>query len=69
MIETVAERRILTDGARTLELHLLRNGHADGMIMVYLPNEKLLVEADVFKRLDQFLPTHREETLHRQLQL
>ena len=46
---TVADRRVLTDGSRTLELHLIKgNAHNDGILMAYLPKEKLLVEADVF---------------------
>ena len=48
-IEGVAEKRVLTDGARTLELHLLQgSNHADTMLIAYLPKEKVLVEADVF---------------------
>jgi glyoxylase-like metal-dependent hydrolase (beta-lactamase superfamily II) len=29
-------------------LHLGGNGHAEGLLVVYLPQEKLLIEADVF---------------------
>ena len=39
----------LTDGDRTIVLHRLKdNLHADGLLMVYLPRERILVEADVF---------------------
>ena len=49
LIETVTDRHILTDGSRTLEIyHIQGNGHNDGMLMAYLPEERLLIEADVF---------------------
>ncbi len=48
-VEGVRDRRVLTDGTRTVELHhIAGNAHADGLSMVYLPKEKLLSEADVF---------------------
>jgi glyoxylase-like metal-dependent hydrolase (beta-lactamase superfamily II) len=48
-IEAVAEKRVLSDGTRTLELYKLQGTeHADTMLIAYLPKEKLLVEADVF---------------------
>jgi len=47
--ETVAEKKILTDGTHTIELyHLTDFGHNDGMLIVYLPKEKVLLEADGF---------------------
>ena len=52
MVEGVRDRRVLTDGARTVELrHIVGNGHDDGLLMVYLPAEKLVIEADVFTPL------------------
>jgi glyoxylase-like metal-dependent hydrolase (beta-lactamase superfamily II) len=43
------DRRVLTDGARTVEIHhIAGNPHADGLLMVYLPKEKLLSQADTF---------------------
>ena len=40
---------LLTDGTRTIEVHLVRDSpHTDGMVMAYLSKEKLLVEADIF---------------------
>ena len=48
-IETVADKKVLSDTARTLELHLIKdNAHNDGILMAYLPAEKILVEADAF---------------------
>ena len=48
-VEGVRDRRVLTDGARTVELHhIAGNLHHDGLLMVYLPKEKLLIEADAY---------------------
>jgi glyoxylase-like metal-dependent hydrolase (beta-lactamase superfamily II) len=49
VIETVKDKRVLTDGNMTLELHLMRgNTHAEGLLMAYIPSEKLLIQADAF---------------------
>jgi glyoxylase-like metal-dependent hydrolase (beta-lactamase superfamily II) len=48
LIETVAEKRVLTDGAHTLELHHVQNGRVDGLLIAYVPAQKLVVEADLF---------------------
>jgi glyoxylase-like metal-dependent hydrolase (beta-lactamase superfamily II) len=48
-IETSADKKVLTDGTRTLELHLIKgNPHNDGILMAFLPKEKLLIEVDVY---------------------
>jgi len=48
-VEGVRDKRVLTDGLRTVEIHhIAGNTHADGMLMVYLPKERLLIEADAF---------------------
>jgi glyoxylase-like metal-dependent hydrolase (beta-lactamase superfamily II) len=48
-IELVLEKRVLSDGTRTLELYKLAgSNHADTMLIAYLPKETILVEADVF---------------------
>jgi glyoxylase-like metal-dependent hydrolase (beta-lactamase superfamily II) len=48
-IEGVGDKRVLTDGTRTVELHQIAGIlHHDGMLMVYLPKEKLLSQADAF---------------------
>ena len=45
----VGDKRVLTDGARTIELHKQQgNFHQDGLIFAYLPNEKVLLQADMF---------------------
>jgi glyoxylase-like metal-dependent hydrolase (beta-lactamase superfamily II) len=51
-IETVAESssKVLTDGTRRLEIYPITGSlHCDGMLMVYFPKEKLLVEADAYQ--------------------
>jgi glyoxylase-like metal-dependent hydrolase (beta-lactamase superfamily II) len=50
-VDTVRSKRVISDGTRTVEIHHLPTGHADDLLMVYLPKEKLLVEADVFTPL------------------
>lgn len=46
---TVAESLKLTDGTHVIDLYHMQNFlHNDGMLLVYLPNEKILYEADAF---------------------
>jgi glyoxylase-like metal-dependent hydrolase (beta-lactamase superfamily II) len=48
-IEGVAEKRVLQDETRTVEIyHVTGLPHADGMLLVYLPKEKILAYADMF---------------------
>src|SRR5437899_346748 len=48
-VEGVRDRRVMNDGTRTVEIHhVVGNNHEDGMLMVYLPKEKLLIQADMF---------------------
>ena len=48
-VEGVQDRRVLTDGTRVVELHhVAANLHHDGLLLAYLPKEKLLIEADAF---------------------
>ncbi len=47
IVEAVGEKKVLTDGVHTVELHHLQNfGHHDAMLIAYLPKEKVLFEAD-----------------------
>ena len=47
MVEGMGEKKVLIDGTHVIELYHLRNfGHHDGMVMAYLPKEKVLLEAD-----------------------
>ncbi|MGE0822699.1 MAG: MBL fold metallo-hydrolase [Candidatus Binatia bacterium] len=48
-IETVdTEKKVVTDGERTVEIHAVPNAHAEGMVIVYLPREKLMFVSDLF---------------------
>jgi glyoxylase-like metal-dependent hydrolase (beta-lactamase superfamily II) len=48
-VEGMQDKRVLSDGSRTVELHLIKDTvHDDGLIMAYLPKEKLLIEADAY---------------------
>jgi glyoxylase-like metal-dependent hydrolase (beta-lactamase superfamily II) len=47
IVEAVGEKKALTDGTHTIELYHLQNfAHHDGMLVAYLPKEKVLLEAD-----------------------
>jgi len=47
VVEAVGEKKVLTDGTHVVELYHLQNfGHHDGMLIAYLPKEKVLLEAD-----------------------
>jgi hypothetical protein len=40
---------VLTDGTMTLEIHLMRDQpHSEGLLMVYLPKDKLLIQSDAY---------------------
>ncbi|HYF17089.1 MAG TPA: MBL fold metallo-hydrolase [Ramlibacter sp.] len=42
-------RRVFSDASRTVEVHMIEGGpHAQGFQMVWLPRERLLVQADAF---------------------
>jgi len=46
---TVKEEHKMTDGEHTLEIyHVQDSMHNDGMLMVYLPQQKIVIEADEF---------------------
>ena len=48
-IETVGDRRVFQDATRTFEVHRIQGlPHADGLLVGYLPKEKILVYADMF---------------------
>ncbi len=47
--ETVSEKKVMTDGNHVIELdHLQGSGHNAGLLVAYLPKEKILIEADAF---------------------
>jgi glyoxylase-like metal-dependent hydrolase (beta-lactamase superfamily II) len=48
-IETVGDRRVFTDGNMTVEIHNIKGlPHADGMLVAYLPRERIIAYADMF---------------------
>ena len=47
-VETVRENYVLSDGVRMMQMFYVQPlAHAEGMLMAYLPKERLLVEADL----------------------
>jgi glyoxylase-like metal-dependent hydrolase (beta-lactamase superfamily II) len=47
--ETVTDKHVLTDKNRNIEIHAIADsGHNDAFLMVYLPKERILIEADAF---------------------
>ncbi len=48
-IRAVDEKLVLTDGTRNVELHRVSDSHhTDSFLIVYLPKERLLIQADSF---------------------
>ena len=46
---TLTDKYVLTDGSHSLEVHLSQGlGHNPGLLLVYLPKEKVLYQADYF---------------------
>ncbi len=46
-IESVGDKRVLKDDTRTVEIYHVQNlAHTDGMLMVFLPKERILFTAD-----------------------
>jgi glyoxylase-like metal-dependent hydrolase (beta-lactamase superfamily II) len=46
-VEGAGEKRVLTDGTHTIELHHVTNlAHSNGMLVAYLPKERVLFTAD-----------------------
>ena len=49
VIETMTDKRVFTDGVRTLEIHEVKGlPHADGMLIAYLPTENIVAFSDMF---------------------
>ena len=43
------DKRVFSDATRTLEVHVIKGlPHADGLVVGYLPKEKILIYADMF---------------------
>ncbi|MBI3048513.1 MAG: MBL fold metallo-hydrolase [Acidobacteria bacterium] len=49
VIETVADKRVLTDGTQTVELYYQKgNGHHTGTLIAWLPRERILMYGDAY---------------------
>jgi glyoxylase-like metal-dependent hydrolase (beta-lactamase superfamily II) len=47
--EPVGEMKVMMGGGQTVELyHLQNSGHHEGMLIAFLPKQKVLIEADVY---------------------
>jgi hypothetical protein len=45
----VAENYVVSDGTRNLNISYVQPlAHVEGMLMAYLPNEKIVIEADLY---------------------
>ncbi|MCU1336163.1 MAG: fold metallo-hydrolase [Bryobacterales bacterium] len=56
-VEYVGEKKVFTDGTHTFETHLVKGStHNNAMLMIYLPAQKTLIEADEFNVLNP-IPT------------
>jgi glyoxylase-like metal-dependent hydrolase (beta-lactamase superfamily II) len=57
VVEGVRDKRVFTDGKRTLEVHEIKGlPHADGMLIAYLPAEKIVAYADMYNAPAQGQP-------------
>jgi glyoxylase-like metal-dependent hydrolase (beta-lactamase superfamily II) len=47
--QSFTDKHVLTDGSRVVEIHRIKDSpHHDGFAMVYLPADKVLIEADAW---------------------
>jgi len=47
--QTFSDKLVLNDGQRAIEIHQIQgSGHNDAFALIYLPAEKILIEADAF---------------------
>ena len=68
IFETLNEKYVLADQTRTVEIyHVTGLAHAAGMLIAYLPNEKIVVQADLYFPQAQ-APNASARALHRNLQ-
>jgi glyoxylase-like metal-dependent hydrolase (beta-lactamase superfamily II) len=55
--ETYSDKHFLFDGSRTIQIHRIAgNGHSDDLALIYLPAEKILIEADAYTPLPPNAP-------------
>ncbi len=49
VFETVKEKYVLADNSRRVDIHLIQGlNHVEGMLIAYLPEEKVVIEADLY---------------------
>jgi glyoxylase-like metal-dependent hydrolase (beta-lactamase superfamily II) len=61
--------RVLIDGERQVEIHPLPTSHAEDLVVVYLPKEKMLIEADhISPRNGEVRPGPRVKEFAQQLE-
>lgn len=55
--ETLTTKKIMTDGNHVVELHhMVGSGHNAGLLLAYLPKQKILVQADAYNPAGQANP-------------
>lgn len=60
----VADKMVLSDGTRTIELYRIANGHAEGMLIGYVPDAKLGYVTDLWAPgRDAVFGTERQRSL------
>jgi hypothetical protein len=60
----VADKMVLSDGTRTIELYRIANGHAEGMLIGYLPDARLGYVTDLWAPgRDSVFGTERQRAL------
>ena len=68
IFETLSEKYVLADHTRTVELYNVQGlPHAAGMLIAYIPGEKIVVQADLYRPQAQ-TPDASARTFHRNLQ-
>lgn len=56
-LQGVADKAVMSDATRSVELHRIAGSvHSDSFLMVYLPKEKLLIQADAYTPLPPNTP-------------
>ena len=68
IFETAREKYVLADDTRTVELYTVQGlAHAAGMLIAYIPSEKIVVQADLYNPRAQ-APNASSRTFYRNLQ-
>jgi hypothetical protein len=68
VMETVAENYVISDGTRNLHVSYVQPlAHGEGMLMAYLPTEKIAIEADLYDPLAAGEPLPAPSASHRTL--